>query len=179
MRNVIMIAGIHGVGKSYTCSSLKDVLPCKIYSASMLISTIKKESFNSNKKIKDIDTNQNILKFAIGELIPDDESFILDGHFCLLDVESTVTRIPESTYFDLDINGIIVITDDTLSIQKRLQQRDQNTLSLNLINHFQNEELKFSKYIASQMNIPHLEFKNNSKTESLISFINRIMEQEE
>ena len=29
------------------------------------------------------------------------EEFILDGHFCLLDVEGAITKIPMETYFSL------------------------------------------------------------------------------
>ena len=90
---MIFISGVHGSGKTYFCERVKDSCGYHSYSASALISERKKTGFGADKLIPDIEGNQQYLLAAIGELDAEGTSYMLDGHFCLLDAKGTVTRI--------------------------------------------------------------------------------------
>ena len=80
---VIFVSGIHGVGKDYFTRKIEEELGIKSYSASELISEYGNVNFNSDKKTKNIGSNQDYLLQAIrSEKLP--KEYILNGHFCLL-----------------------------------------------------------------------------------------------
>lgn len=91
---MIFVSGIHGVGKTYFCNMVKDKLGINNYSASQLIAGRREKGFSADKFVSDIDDNQVLLLNAINELRQTGEEFILDGHFCLLNEEGVITRIP-------------------------------------------------------------------------------------
>ncbi|MDO9566554.1 MAG: AAA family ATPase [Candidatus Desulfaltia sp.] len=98
---MIFISGVHGVGKSYFCEEVKRRLGLNAYSASMLISELKKERFEKNKLIRDIDDNQDYLLSAIKRIRGSEKFYLLDGHFCLLNAQGQVQRIHLQTFLDL------------------------------------------------------------------------------
>ena len=65
MEGVIFVAGVYGVGKSTMCSSLSERLNIDFCSAGDLISECNKETYGSNKKVKDKDNNKIEEKFIV------------------------------------------------------------------------------------------------------------------
>ncbi len=57
-----------------------------------------RKGFLVDKFVSGIDDNQAILLDAINKLQQADEEFILDGHFCLLNEDGVITRIPMERY---------------------------------------------------------------------------------
>lgn len=150
---MILISGIHGVGKSYFCDIVKTKLGLHTYSASTLIAERKKSGFSSDKLIPDIDANQQYLLSAIQDLNNTDPLYLLDGHFCLLNAHGEVTRIPEETFTTLDPDAIVLLTEKPEVIADRRQQRDGITHSVDEIRQFQNEEISYAKKIAEKLDI--------------------------
>jgi len=69
-KKIIFVAGIHGVGKTYLCQSLKESIGIDHFSASQLISEFKREKFSStDKSVKNINNNQELLLKAIEKYI--------------------------------------------------------------------------------------------------------------
>lgn len=53
-----------------------------------------RKGFSADKFVSDIDDNKVLLLDAINDLRQADKEFILDGHFCLLNENGVITRIP-------------------------------------------------------------------------------------
>jgi len=151
---MIFIGGIHGVGKSFFCDRVKVELSIDTHSASGLIAERKKACFSSDKLIPDIDDNQQYLLSAINELNSLGKQYLLDGHFCLLDADGQVTRIPEETFYSLHPKAIILLTEKPEIIAKRRKQRDDRNYNLDEIWKFQDEEITFATEIAKTLQIP-------------------------
>lgn len=150
---MIFVSGIHGVGKTYFCNIIKERLNLQSYTASHLIAARRKEGFSENKFVSNIDDNQNLLVAAIKELRKAEKEFILDGHFCLLNESGEITRIPLETYMLLKPNAIILLTEKPEIIAARRLQRDNVFQDVSEITVFQEEEERYAKEIAEQLNI--------------------------
>lgn len=151
---VIFVSGIHGVGKTYFCNMMKKRLNVESYSASQLIAARRNERFSENKLVSDIDDNQDLLVAAIDELRKAGKEFILDGHFCLLNEEGVITRIPMETYTLLKPDTMILLLESPKIIAERRFQRDGIRQDECTINDFQCAEKAYAIEIAGQLNIP-------------------------
>ncbi|GFZ93929.1 hypothetical protein GCM10008018_45500 [Paenibacillus marchantiophytorum] len=152
MRNLIFVGGIHGVGKSTFCTKLSDNHGIKAHSASKLIAFKKNETFTKDKRIQDIKSNQMYLLEALDEV--ESNVFLLDGHFCLLDINGIITRIPEQTFIDISPRAIVVLIDSVKEIISRLQARDSHLHNHSVIKEFQDEEIGYAKIISEKLNVP-------------------------
>ncbi|WP_159639433.1 DUF3850 domain-containing protein [Erysipelothrix anatis] len=146
------IAGVHGVGKStYLCENSSNE---KVYSCSELIKRIKSENVRDNKKVSDIEKNQMILKEAIVKFISE-ESYILDGHFTLIDDNGLVADIPFDTYSSLMINEVNILIASPEVIYQRLISRDTfSTLNVTKIREMQDREIRIGFEYSEKLNIP-------------------------
>lgn len=178
MKGLIFIGGIHGVGKTYLCKEISIKLNLKHYSASELISRVKKELFSRNKYIDNIDKNQNILLESINKYIDVNQWFLLDGHFCLLNKEGKIIKVPEKTFCELSPKGIIVLKDSAERIISRLNKRDNMEYELSLIQSFQEVELDYSREIAHELNVPLFVHNCTNHTRDLYKFIYRLFSTE-
>ena len=151
---MIFVSGIHGVGKTYFCNMIKEKLGIRNFSASQLIAEKRKRNFSVDKCVSDIDDNQLFLLDAINELRQAGEEFILDGHFCLLNEEGVITRIPMETYTLLKPDTMILLLESPKIIAERRYQRDGIRQDECTINNFQDAEKADATEIAGQLNIP-------------------------
>lgn len=168
---MIFISGVHGVGKSYFCDMVKREVSINIYSASALIAEKKKTGFSSDKLIPDIDDNQQYLLDAVDELRSSEQNFILDGHFCLLNAEGVVTRIPPKTFTTLKPEAIILLTENPEVIASRRKERDGRDVSLDEIREFQDNEMEYALEIAQGIGSQLFISKGADELEKAISFI--------
>ena len=168
---MIFISGVHGVGKSYFCDMVKRNIAINTYSASTLITEKKKSCFYSDKLIQDIDDNQQYLQDAIQELRHSEGNFILDGHFCLLNGEGVVTRIPSDTFTFLRPEAIILLTENPDIVSNRRKERDGRDVSVKGIEEFQNEEKAYALEIAKNIGAKIFISKGANDLENAISFI--------
>ena len=168
---MIFISGIHGVGKTFFCNLVKERLGIESYSASKLIADKKKSGFTPDKLVTDIDENQLYLLAAIKDLRSDAEDFLLDGHFCLLNQDGIITRIPISTFTMLAPDLIILLTEEPTIIVKRRKERDNIDSLVSDIKEFQDKEIEYAKEVSEFLNIS-LRISTGSKdVESIIDFI--------
>lgn len=151
--NTIFMSGIHGVGKTTICIELQKSLNLSFYSASQIINNVKNEVQPINKKIKNIDSNQDALILGLQKVNKLGKPFILDGHFCLFDAEQNVTNIPEKTFLDINPMVIILIVDNVEEIFSRVQKRDNNTISLQALNELQINEINYAKEISKKLDV--------------------------
>ncbi len=151
---MIFVSGIHGVGKTYFCNIIKEKLGIKNYSASQLIAERRKKVFSADKYVSDIDDNQLLLLDAVNELRQAGGEFILDGHFCLLNEEGVITRIPMETYIMIKPDTMVLLLENPKIIAERRFQRDGIRQEECAIIDFQEAEKVYATEIAEQLNIP-------------------------
>lgn len=175
MNTLIFIGGIHGVGKTYFCNNIVNKFNLKAYSASELISRIKGEQFNKLKRVENINKNQDILIEAIDHLVDKNNFFFLDGHFCLLNKEGRITRVPVRTFENLSPKAIIVLIESVEKIIDRLYKRDNIQYDKEVIELFQGEELVYSLDISGKLQIPYLAFSNSQNSSKVYEFIEKIL----
>lgn len=151
---MIFVSGIHGAGKSYFCNLVKTKLHIEAYQSSKLISERKSEYFSKNKKVLDIDYNQDYLIQAVEELNLLGKPYLLDGHFCLQDESGKITRISKQVFIDLNPHAIILLTEKPEIIIDRRKNRDGLDVGIVETEKFQEEEMRYSKEIALELGIP-------------------------
>lgn len=172
---MIFISGVHGVGKSYFCKKVETVVGISTFSASQLISERKNAGFSKDKLIPDINDNQQYLLAAVQDLSSKFSMFLLDGHFCLLNEEKKVTRIPQEIFIELKPDAIILLTEKTEIIATRRKQRDNINYTESEIQEFQNEEVAYANEVAKTLGIPIKVSLGTGDLNNTLDFIRTIM----
>lgn len=170
---MIFISGVHGVGKSYFCDLVKKELGVETFTASQLIEKKKNAVFGSDKRINNIDDNQRLLVEALEELKTTDSYFILDGHFCLLDVEGKIKRIPRETFEELNPSSIVLLTEKPEVISERREKRDGLKVEVSEIREFQDAEIVYAHEIANQLGVELMISRGKEDLDTVIDFIRR------
>lgn len=168
---MIFISGVHGVGKSYFCNIVKERTGIESYSASKLITERKRQGFPASKLIPDIDENQQYLLDAVAELRSSGKEFIIDGHFCLLNEEGSITRIGLDTFTTLNPDAIILLTEEPEIIARRRKGRDGIDHPVKEIRAFQDEERLYAEEVSKLLGVPLKISKGSTDTEATIDFI--------
>lgn len=168
-RKVIFVGGVHGVGKTTFCKALKAQLGIQHFSASDLISREKEEQHFQDKRVQNIDENQDVLVAALNKYLEDETWYLLDGHFCLLSKNGEITKIPDSTYEGINPCAIILLVDRPENIYDRLSKRDNATYDLALLRSFQEQEIDYAKHVSNKLSIPYRMY-NSSQTKSEIYY---------
>lgn len=154
MEGVIFVAGVYGVGKSTMCRSLSERLNIDFCSAGDLISECNKETYGSNKKVKDKDNNQNVLAKCVEHKLKEKDSLILAGHFCILGNDDKPDILPEFVYEKIQISAVVLLEASVQTIIMHLEQRDGKIYSIDLIESFIMQERKQAEKISQKIQVP-------------------------
>ncbi|MCU4414199.1 AAA family ATPase [Acinetobacter sp. WU_MDCI_Axc73] len=174
-KDITFVAGVHGVGKSTLCVKLASMVNLTHISASDLIRT--RKELDKNKKVINPQDNQEIL---IQELLNYrlNNKILLDGHFCLLDMNERVIKLPIELYRNIEISKILLLSSEAELIYKRVLIRDsgKSGLSLQTISDLQDAEMEHAYRVSEALDIPLLEIdvvesKINSEIEKILKFI--------
>lgn len=171
---MIFIGGVHGVGKTFFCNKVSEKIEIPHFSSSELIAKQKSELFGPDKRVVDTDGNQDYLINALQYLNINNNKFLLDGHFCLLNKKGDIVKLPKETFSRLSPSIIIILTDSSEVISQRLYKRDNKNYSIDLLDRFQKTELNYANEISIKQNIPIYNFKNGEPIEDLITFIKNV-----
>ena len=165
------------MGKTTLCNILSTKFGVPHYSAGELIKRLKTSGGNSesDKRVRNIKGNQDILIQAIKEYVSGDFFYLLDGHFALLDTSSTVAKVPDDTFKALSPCGIMVVHDSVSDILNRITQRDGVVYDYSLLSKLQEVELEHAAYIASMLCVPYLATKQNDDLADVERFIGNLM----
>lgn len=176
MKNIVFIGGIHGVGKTTFCKKTLKRIGVKHYSAGHLIKSLNKELINNkNKKVVNINKNQNELVVAIDKYVEKVNLSLLDGHFCLLSETYEINDIPLNIFLKIPIRAIIILHDSIDNIQNKNSKRDGILYNSALLSSFQSRELEYSKYIAEELDVPYQKFDVNNDFEDILKFIKKFL----
>lgn len=175
MNRLFMLSGAHGVGKGYFLSKCvekyKDIV---VLEASTLIKRKKVADDAGYKRVMNVDDNQSILCEELQmECLKykKDSTIILDGHLCMLDSASNIKSIPLDFCKKANICGIVLIQDLGKNIVPRLQQRDGENLTDELIDGIQRHEVNFACKMKSLYNIPFEVISPDCKPEKFYSLL--------
>lgn len=150
---MILVSGIHGVGKTSLLESLSQKVVIKKYSASNLIKKYT-EKLTKDLYVHEIKKNQLILIDALRGVGKNNSRYLLDGHLCLLNDDKEVERIAEKVFSEIGVNKIILIIDNVESIQVRLTEREKKYYPFDLLDKMQSEEICYSKELAMSLKLP-------------------------
>lgn len=167
MRNIVFIGGIHGVGKGTLCEKVCNDLNLRHLSASEVLKW-EEISEKENKLVKDFTLTQKRLITNLQQIVNENERYVLDGHYCLLNKKNVPEKIEFDTFRTLSPFAFIIVFDDVQEIKRRLENRDNREYDFELLLKLQELEIEYSIELAEQLNKPHLAIKseetNNFKT---------------
>lgn len=177
----ILLSGVHGVGKSFLLDHMKAALSEYIvYSASGLIEKYKISDDAGFKKVRDVKKNQEVLIEAIKhEMLHGENSFILDGHLCLLNANNEVERIPESFFEQTGISNIILLQDEPVSILERIRGRDGHSLAIETIDSLQSNESVYADELERKYNMNIIRISPKDKYEKIIFWLKNVGDESE
>ncbi len=151
--NIAFIGGIHGVGKSTVCQDICHQLKMKHLSASELLKWKDINDDELNKKVKDAHLTQNRLILGLKETVHKENSYLLDGHYCLLNQENEIVKISLDTFREINPFSLNIILGEISLIRKRLESRDNKIYEYDLLERLQNEELLHAKNLSKTLGI--------------------------
>jgi adenylate kinase len=120
--------------------------------------------------VKDFTLTQNRLITNLQQIVEENERYVLDGHYCLLNKDNVPEKIDCDTFRILDPFAFIIVVDDVQEIKRRLENRDYREYDFDLLLKFQELELEYSKELAEQLNKPHLTL-NSEETNKFKTFL--------
>ena len=168
----VFLSGVHGVGKSTLLSELSGDKDIIIESVSNLIRQAGNNIDKSNKLTKNINSNQELWKKKLNEIVSlDGKKLILDGHFCLLNSNGEAIALPEDTFEGTKMEKIILKKEKPEIIKERIERRDGTVWSIETIELLQNIEEERAHFFSQQQNIPLFIFDNDELYQELLEFI--------
>ncbi|MBD2280265.1 MAG: ATP-binding protein [Nostocales cyanobacterium LacPavin_0920_SED1_MAG_38_18] len=170
-RQIIFVSGVHGVGKTTLCKKIASRYKIEHFSASNLIAKEKAEEHLQNKQVENITGNQDFLVTAINKYFKNETWYLLDGHFCLLNKNNEITKIPYSTYEGICPRAIILLVDEPENIYTRLNSRDSIKHDLSLLRSFQEQEIDYAHDIKDKLNIPYIMCNPSDSEDKIYTFI--------
>lgn len=155
MKNLLFIGGIHGVGKGTICKSLAKTWDLIHITASEVLKW-EEISKKEEKIVKDFQFTQNRLINNLQNIMVDDKTYLLDGHYCLLNKEGIPEKIGFDTFANLQPKAFIIVTENVNIIKERLDLRDNTYYDIEILNKFQVLEFDYSLELSKTLNIPHI-----------------------
>lgn len=151
---IIFVAGVHGVGKTVFSERLSRALGVPRLSASMLIAEHIKAPAATNKRVKNVEANQDALVAAIESHPINSKQFILDGHFCVFDSSDTVKKVSPEVFKTLAPVVVVLLHDEIQEIHKRLESREAKKFDIELLNRLQKTEIEHANEVCNLLDIP-------------------------
>jgi adenylate kinase len=153
LNNITFIGGIHGAGKSTICRQICDEVKLEYLSASELIKWKDINEDIQNKKVRNIHATQDRLIIGLTNSIQKNKTYILDGHYCLLNRENKIIDIPLDTFKLINPFSLNIVLGDIIEIKNRLEKRDNRPYDQELLNRMQESELKYARYLSNTLGV--------------------------
>jgi adenylate kinase len=154
----ILIAGVHGVGKSTLCAAYVESRSDRwIYrSASELIrQELGQKNWSDDRKlIHSADINQRALLQGVLKLPLAHRHLMLDGHFVLREQSGKWAALPEEVFEKLDLSGVVLVEADPELIHSRLKRRDEGEIPIDEISSLQLAERVQAELVCSKLGLP-------------------------
>jgi adenylate kinase len=171
-RAIIFVAGIHGVGKTSFCQRVAEALAFDHISASTLIRRAQQRSSEQHKAVAAVAKNQDALISELHKHHWEAQALLLDGLFCLLTTANAIQPVPMATFQEMCPGAVILLQEQAVTIQQRLQARDSVAYPLDLLEALQAAETHQATLVCDALGIPLLTITGGDVTEAL-DFIRR------
>ena len=168
---IIFVSGVHGVGKTTLSKAIASKLKIQHCSASDLIKKYCNIEYTSKGGVKRIEQNQEVLIKAVDVFLNENMNYILDGHFCLLDENSKITKIPLSVFKMMAPAGIIQLCDNSGNVYSRLRDGKRKIYNVELLDSIQIQEKRYSQKVSQELNIPYLSANPSADYKMICEFI--------
>lgn len=163
--NIVFIGGIHGVGKGTLCENIASKLNIIHLTSSEVLRWSDYTTDSTNKCVADIPATQNRLLVNLGKIVQPEQTYLLDGHFCLFNDKGEIEKIPDETFIEINPMKLILVTENPEVIGSRLSQRDGKGYDICLLKRMQELEKEHALHISSLLNIKMYEIQSDSYTE--------------
>ncbi len=161
MSKIIFVGGIHGVGKSMICQKISEQTNAVHKKASEIIKW-GEISESGNKKVVNIQDTQDKLIAGLEKIRGNDETYLLDGHFCLRNTADVIEKIPMDTFEKIAPMLLVIITEKIDVIKKRLDQRDNKIHDTDMLRNMQITEIGYAQQVSLELEVPLVEIKNGN-----------------
>lgn len=160
--NIIFIGGIHGVGKGTLCKNVASELNITHITASEVLKWDEFTSDSANKYVTDIQATQERLLCNLEKIVQPEQTYLLDGHFCLFNNEGKIDKVPDKTFIRINPVKLVLITENPEVICSRLFQRDGIEYNIRLLEQMQEFEKAHALYIYNLLNIEIFEMQSEA-----------------
>lgn len=151
--NIAFIGGIHGVGKSTICNYICNETGLTYLSASELIKWKELNNNGANKKVENIVHTQDRLITGLEVTIDQNNKYLLDGHYSLLNRSGLVTKIPVETFRKINPYSLNLIIENVAEIKERLEKRDERIYEYDLLDEMQSIEISYAKELSDVLKV--------------------------
>ena len=122
--SLVFLGGAHGTGKSSLAAALGARLSVKVLSASQLIREEGVQPSTPDKRVGDVDGNQERLLRALARHRALHAKILLDGHYCVRSSTGHTVAITCEVFRRIAPAALLLLVDEPLAIAKRLVERD-------------------------------------------------------
>lgn len=162
---IILVAGIHGVGKTYYCQNYASRYEIIYKSSGEIIKNYLSENSHTDmtildKLVSNIDQNQEIILSEIQKIkdIHPNKNLLLDGHFTLLNTRQHIKNIPLMFYKRMGIGAVILLERDIKALQTLYYTNDNI-----LVEEFIKKERNRAIEITNELDIPLIQLNSPTK----------------
>lgn len=171
--NIVFVGGIHGVGKNTLCRRVSSYLNIPHISSSEILKW-KEVNKNTDKRVENIQKNQDKFIEGFKNIVSLDKYYLIDGHFCLLTRDNLIQRIPFDTFVTINPGLIVVMIEKSEIIYQRLLERDNKEYDIVLLERMQLEEITYAREVAKALDVPCIEI-TSTQSNVLIKYIVEIL----
>lgn len=174
---LIFVGGIHGVGKSSLCSWLCEKLGSEHLVAGDLLKAAKQQSQGPDKRVFDVERNQDVLVESLARNVRPGGKYFLDGHFVLVNGKSEIEEIQIRTFQAISPIAVVLVTEDPYLIAGRLGLRDGRTYQAGFLEALQNRESAHAKAVcrALQKTLLHARQGSGSDRDEILESVRRFL----
>ena len=150
----VLVAGAHGVGKSYMAKPAAERLGLRYATASQLIREERGyASWTEARLVTQIDENQVALSRAVARILDGGEQLLLDGHLVLRSRPNEHQRLAESVFRSIRCRRIIILTAPVDVLLRRLRARGDETWTAGELSALSEAEVDHGSAVAAQLGI--------------------------
>lgn len=173
-RRIFFLGGIHGVGKGTLCKFLSASLNIECLTASKLINWADFNENPINKSVSNIGFTQERLIVGLDSYCKENRTYVLDGHFCLLDKNNVPTEVPEEIFIKINPEELLLLTAPVQLIKQRLEDRDGRSYDEGLIERMQEFEISYARSISNLLNL-ELKIFSYEESYSIVEYLKSII----
>lgn len=151
----ILVAGVHGAGKTFAAKPACERLGLIHATASQLIREERGQaSWDAAKVVSEVEQNQLALVSAARRVLATGKKLVLDGHFVLRRAAGDHERLSVEVFSALSCTAVLLIRCPVPVLLERLHARNDMSWSEVELAIFSNAEEEHGAHVASALKIP-------------------------